>query len=289
MRVLLITATGLLGGKLLPLLASRGFDVVPAHHSAPVPGGVAVDLADPASVASAVRSSGADAVVLSAAYTDVDKCEEEREACLKVNCLGPAAAAEAAPWLIYISTDYVFDGSRGGYSESDQPSPIQWYGLSKLCGERAAAAYARRWTILRPSTLFGLGGSKLNFAMWALRELSAGRPVRAFTDVYSSPTLADSLAEAVAEALERGIEGLWHFAGATRASRYEWAAAVAERLGLRHMVQPAASASAAWRARRPKDSSLSTARASARFKTKPLPLEEAAARFVEEAKYKGVI
>ncbi|MEM1637915.1 MAG: SDR family oxidoreductase [Pyrobaculum sp.] len=280
MRVALITATGLLGSRLYRLLSARGFDVVPfSHSSGPYR---RFDLESPD--VDVLKSFRPDAVVISAAYTDVDRCEEEPARCLAVNCLGVAAVAKALPGahVVYISTDYVFSGDRGMYAESDLPSPVQWYGVSKLCGERAAAAYASKWTVLRPSTLFGVGGSKLNFAMWAAGELSAGRKIRAYTDLYSSPTLADSLAEAVAEALERGVYGLFHFAGADRASRYQWALAIAKRLGAEGLVEPSSSAAASWRAKRPRDSSLSVEKARGVFKTRPLALDEAIDKFVEE-------
>lgn len=276
MRILLITATGQLGSRLYEALLGAGFSVVPGYHSRPVEGGVRVDLSEPETVAAAISAAKPDVVVVSAAMTDVDGCERGRDTCMHVNCLGPAVAAAKSPWTIYISTDYVFDGERGWYVEEDRPRPIQWYGISKLCGEYAVTGYSARWTIIRPSTLFGLGGSgKPSFAEWVLRQVLEGREVRAFADLYSTPTYVESLAQLIVEVLERGVTGLWHWAGTDRVSRYEWALLIARRLGREDLVKPASTSEALWAARRPRDSSLSIERARRFFKTRPMGLSEA--------------
>ena len=284
-RVVLISATGLLGSKLFSLLSSRGFDVV--GTSSGDGRFISFDLSEPD--VGRLRSLKPDVVVISGAYTDVDGCEVDRMSCFKVNCYGvQAVASNVDAHLIYVSTDYVFSGERSFWVERDGPRPLQWYGVTKLCGEHAVMAYARRWTVLRPSTLFGYGGRKVNFGMFVARELTAGRVVKAFVDLYSTPTLADNLAEAVAEVVEREITGLFHFSGTARASRYQWALEVARRLGREELVVPAVSSEARWVAKRPKDSSLGSLHVDVVFKTRRLDLSEAVEKFVSEfRRYEG--
>ena len=284
-RVVLISATGLLGSKLFSLLSSRGFDVV--GTSSGDKRFISFDLSEPD--VGRLRSLKPDVVIISGAYTDVDGCEVDRLSCFKVNCYGvQAVASNVDAHLIYVSTDYVFSGEGSLWVETDVPRPLQWYGVTKLCGEHAVTAYARKWTVLRPSTLFGYGGKKVNFGMFVARELMAGRVVRGFVDLYSTPTLADNLAEAVAEVIEGGITGLFHFSGVTRVSRYQWALEIARQLGREELVTPAVSSEARWVAKRPKDSSLGSLHAELMFKTRRLNLGEAVEKFVSEfRRYEG--
>ncbi len=280
MRIFLISATGLLGSKLYKSLVERGFDVMGTSRRG-VEGLVRFDLERPD--VDVIRAFNPDAIVISGAYTDVDGCEVDRMRCLLVNCLGVGEISKKfSSHIVYISTDYVFSGDRGWYSERDLPRPVQWYGVTKLCGEYAVMSSARRWTVFRPSTLFGAGGQKENFGMFVVRSLLKGISIKAFDDMFSTPTLANNLVEAVIEAIERELVGLYHFAGRDRVSRYEWALAIARLLGKESLVQRGSMSEARWSAQRPRDSSLSSQLADSVFKTSRLSLEESVYRFVRD-------
>ncbi|MEZ0394093.1 MAG: dTDP-4-dehydrorhamnose reductase [Desulfurococcaceae archaeon] len=287
-------ATGLLGFSLVEELVARGYKVYATHHRAgPLGMGdvswIYVDLGDPDTIIAAVREASPDVVVHAAAYTDVDGCELNKEQAYRINYEATRAVAAAAQregsGLIYISTDYVFDGLRGMYREGDVPNPVNYYGLTKLLGEVAvASSLPNRSLIVRVSGLYGYSPTgKKNFGMAALERLMKGEPVNAFHDQYLSPTYTYHLAKSIAKAIEKGLTGLVHVAG-DRASRYEFALMLAEALGAdRSLVNAVSLESARLPARRPRDSSLDTALARSHGLELP-PLQECVRHFVESYK-----
>lgn len=188
MRILVTGGTGLLGYWVTRLLMERGFKVYATYHEKAPPDlevvWVRLDLEDPESIARVVEGVKPGIVVHTAAYTDVDGCEVNRERAYRVNYLATAALAKAskgAELFIYISTDYVFDGSRGMYGEGDVPAPLNYYGLSKLLGEVAVAATLSNSAIVRVSGLYGYSpAGRRNFGVIAFEKLSRGEPVEAF-------------------------------------------------------------------------------------------------------------
>ena len=160
-------------------------------------------------------------------------------------------------YVVYLSTDYVFDGERGMYREDEPPNPVNYYGLTKLMGEVAVRSRCSRWSVVRASSIYGLGPGRVNFAKFLVEKLSKGETVRALVDQYTSPSHAALLAEAIAELLERRAVGVFHVVG-ERMSRYEFALRMAEKLGFdKSLIQPAKMEEFKWLARRPRDSSLS--------------------------------
>jgi dTDP-4-dehydrorhamnose reductase len=158
------------------------------------------DLADPAAVASLVRGSGADIVINSAAMTNVDVCETERDLARTVNADAAGAIAractEVGARLIHISTDYVFSGEgREPYDEEATPDPISWYGRTKLEGEEQVLAAGDRHAIVRVSWVFG--PDRDSFVDKALHSALRGEPVKAVADKWSSPTYTLDVAAAL--------------------------------------------------------------------------------------------
>lgn len=269
MRVLVTGGSGLLGSALVELLARKGHAVVATHHShepKPLSGvkWVKVDISQGYLLEDLAWKERPHAVVHCAAMTDVDRCEVERERAWRTNVEATRSAVRAAravsAHIVYVSTDYVFDGERGMYREEDLPNPVNFYGLTKLVGEEIVRSSDVLYTIVRPSAIYGLGGSKKSFAEYVAERLS--REVPALTDQYVSPTYNRYLAEAIARVLELRPLGTLHVAG-ERASRYEFALAIAELLGApKDLVKPARTSDMRhWAARRPRDSSLDTSRA----------------------------
>jgi len=268
-RVLVTGGTGLLGYWVARLFMVRGFKVYATYHEKAPPdlevSWVRLDLEDLESITRAVEEVKPSIVIHTAAYTDVDGCEVNRERAYRVNYLATAALAKASKdteLFIYISTDYVFDGSRGMYRESDVPVPLNYYGLSKLLGEVVVTAILSNSVIVRVSGLYGYSPTgKKNFGVVAFEKLSRGEPVEAFVDQRLSPTYVKFLAEKLIKLVDARITGVIHIAG-ERLSRYEFASILAEILGAsKDHVKPKRLADAKLVAPRPRDSSLDTSKA----------------------------
>src|SRR5262245_32509814 len=226
MRILLFGSSGQVGTEFLSLAASEDVDVV-----APVQG--TVDLTDGEAVAGVIAEGSWSAVVNAAAYTDVDRAENEEGTALAVNGKAPAQLAietgRLGIPLIHISTDYVFDGRKGApYVEHDVPAPLNAYGRSKLAGERGVAAGNPRHVILRTSWVYSPYGR--NFVRTILRLAGERDRLTIVADQLGCPTAARDVAQACltiavrcAANLARGRYGLYHFAGAGEATWFEFA------------------------------------------------------------------
>ena len=163
--------------------------------------------------------------------------------------------------LIFVSTDYVFDGEKGNYKETDQPNPLDFYGVTKLEAERIVAKLPTR-LIVRTSVLYGWNPSKLNFATWIMQGLSEHRSLRIVRDHINSPTFSDNLAMAIRAAIERKVTGVLHVAGSERISRFEFARRLATKFNLDEaLLVPVEMRDLGWVAKRPKDSSLDVGKA----------------------------
>ncbi len=222
MRALVFGANGQVGTELMRAAVARGFDARPVLRAE-------ADLTDPEAVARLVADSDADIVLNAAAYTAVDKAEEERDLAFAVNATAPGAMAAAAaakniPFL-HISTDYVFDGSGDRpWRESDPVAPLGAYGASKLAGEAAVTRAGGAAVILRTAWVFSAHGG--NFVKTMLRVGQGRDEMRVVADQVGGPTPARDIAAAlwtIAAAFRdgQGRPGIFHFAGAPATS---WAA-----------------------------------------------------------------
>jgi len=287
MKLLVTGASGLFGSKFAELAVKGGHEVYSAFSQHPVANGIPVqlDVSDKAQVSVEVGKAQPDVVVHAASMTDVDKCELNKELAWKVNVEGTRNVAQAAKaansFLLYISTDYVFDGAKGCYTEADLPSPISYYAYTKLKAEEIAQDATNDCCIARPSVIYGAtpAAGKINFALWLLDKLKKREQAKVFVDQWNSPTLNTSLAEMSLEIVERRIAGVYHVSGATRISRYDFALLLAKTFGLDASVFAGSSLKDfSFPAKRPKDSSLSTAKAEYMLKNKPLKVEAALER-----------
>ncbi len=213
-----------------------------------------LDLRNPEGVYSYLLREKPDQIFNCGAMTDVDKCETERLDALKINALSPVAMARYASMfsarLIHFSTDYVFDGERGNYSEDDVPDPINYYGKSKLLGDFALLPVPNS-IIIRTSGVFG---NKMNFPLFVYRNLKEGREIRAIESFYS-PISAGNLARASVELNNMHYNGLINISG-ERISRYEFAIKIAKHFNLDENLVKRSTEISGGRARRPLDSSL---------------------------------
>jgi dTDP-4-dehydrorhamnose reductase len=261
MKVLVTGAGGLLGSKIVEL--AKEYTVYKTHASHPLfQDSVKMDITNEKEVRQVFSQVMPNVVIHTAAETNVDKCEDRREHAWKINADGTRILAEACnkanAKMVYVSTDYVFDGEKGLYTEEDQPNPVNYYGLTKLMGERNVERLCESFAILRTSVLYGTHPEKPNFVKWVIAALAQGKPLTVVEDHYNSPTLADNLAEAVIEAVEKRVGGVYHAAGSERISRYDLALKAAETFNFdATLVRPIRmNELKAWTAKRPKDSSL---------------------------------
>ena len=283
-------ASGLLGHKVAELALENGHEVYSMYKEHPTNLGnpIKLDLTNRNQVSETISQLKPQAIIHTAAYTDVDGCEINRDLAWKANAKATQHIAEASAkvnsHLTYVSTDYVFDGEKGLYSEEDQPNPISHYGYTKLKGEEFAKELAERWCIIRASVIYGWSQTpKLNFATWLIENLNQGKEIKVLTDQYVSPTLNTNLAEMLLEIAERNRTGTLHTAGATRVNRHEFALELARVFNLnRDMIKPAKTSEMSWKAKRPRDSSLNVNKASTLLDSKPLKLNHALERMKKE-------
>lgn len=218
-------------------------------------------------VQSMVEEFEPEVIVNAAAVTNVDLCETERELAWKANVASVENLVYAAKLtgskIIQISTDYVFDGKSGPYSELDRPNPISYYGRTKLASENVIHAGGIPSTIVRTMVLYGAGlNVKANFALWLVQNLGEGRPVRVVDDQIGNPTLADDLAYAILKIVEMDRSGLYHVSGPDLISRYDVAIKLAEIFGFnKKLITPVKTAAFNQPAPRPLNSGFITLKA----------------------------
>ncbi len=223
----MVGAGGMLGRDVMRV---AGDDAVGLSHDE-------LDITDAAAVAGAVQETGPDVVLNCAAFTDVDGAEERPLDAMRVNGQAAGIVATASPAVLYVSSDYVFDGTkRAPYVESDTAGPVSSYGRSKLAGERATAEANPRHYIVRSSWLFGTGGK--NFVDTMLRVGGERDEARVVADQMGCPTYTGHLAEALVRLAASGDYGVHHAAAAGSCSWYELAALAFERAGVDCRLEP---------------------------------------------------
>jgi dTDP-4-dehydrorhamnose reductase len=262
LRVLVIGCSGQLGAALIKMLRDLDFEVIGTYNTSRVDECRRLDITNPLAVQDLFFKFEPQVVINAAAFTDVDGCEVDVNACYRVNAEAVGVIVRAVraigAYFVHVSTDYVFDGERGMYGEEDLPRPVNFYGLSKLVGEAYALSYEKS-LVVRTSGVFS--ASKRNFPRLVVESLRSGKEVRAVSDTYYSPIHASTLASAIVELMERRALGIVHVAG-RRMSRYELALRIADAIGAdRKLVVPVERERMSWRAKRPADSSLDSSRA----------------------------
>jgi dTDP-4-dehydrorhamnose reductase len=274
MRLLITGAMGQLGRSLQQAL--EGHDILPIdlpEH----------DVAEP-EIVGTIEDFQPDLVIHAAAMTDVDGCEVNPDAAYKVNALGTQNVALAcqrcdAP-LLYVSTDYVFDGTKAEpYLEFDEPNPLSVYGRSKLAGELVVRDLLTRFWVVRTSWLYARGGN--NFVTKILELSEEREELSVVTNEVGSPTYACDLAEAIARLIEYPLYGIYHLVNEGSCSRYDFAQMILELAGKsRFPLLPAETYERATRV--PANAALRNFCAAAQLGITLRPWEEALRAYFEE-------
>src|SRR5437879_7075531 len=252
MRILVTGVKGQLGQELQRVL--HGEEVIAADQPE-------YALTDPM-LGEKIAAQRPGLVIHTAAYTDVDGCERNPETAFTVNAQGTRRVAEGATKanarLIYISTDYVFDGKKTEpYTERDPVNPLNVYGRSQLAGEEEALKGCRRTLVLRTSWLYGVHGK--NFVKTILSLAVTQPEVRVVQDQSGSPTYARHLAQVIAGLIRSDVTRVIHAGGEGECSRYEFGVAILQEARLSCRLAPLWLAGSGRLARRPPYSALSTA------------------------------
>ena len=289
-RVLQFGTTGQLALELLAQAKDFGIEIVALSRAQ-------ADFTDPQACAARVAATPCDLVVIAAAYTAVGQAAAERGLALRVNAITPAAIAAAAQAkgaaVVYVSTDYVFDGAKGvPYAEADPVSPANAYGETKLKGEQGVLEGAARALVVRTS--WGVSSHGKNFIKTMLRLAGEGRAIRVVDDQFGRPTAARDLARFILSQAERlasapagdPVFGIVHFANAGAVSWKAFAEEIfAQALGAdAPAVAGIPTADYPTPARRPLHGVLDTAKLQDTFGVTPRSWRDALAEIVAELK-----
>jgi dTDP-4-dehydrorhamnose reductase len=286
-RILVVGSNGLLGQKVAEQLV-RGSNyhvTLTSIEGAPVreiPSApyLTMDMTNRKQVRDVIDANNPQVVFNCAAMTNVDACETEREMAWKINVGGVEHIIEAlrktGAMIIHVSSDYVFDGKAGPYSEDDRPEPLSYYGKSKLASENAVRTSGLPHFIARTMVLYGFAeGVKANFALWLIKSLRDGQSVRVVDDQIGNPTLADDLAFGLIRGMELEKTGLYHLAGRDIQTRYEFALTLARVFHLDgRLIHPIKTAQLNQPAARPLNSGLLTLKAEVELGFKPSETEQ---------------
>ena len=260
-RLLITGCNGLLGSELIERFSKRfiisGLDIKPHLGKREKCQFVEQDLTDIEGLKSSFLEFDPDFVINAAALTDVDRCERDRKKAWDVNVRGVENIASLCSKLgckvIHISTDYIFNGIRGPYSEGDLPSPCNFYGETKWEGEKVLERFPLDYAIVRTSALYGLckRGERKFFDL-LLDRLSRGEGVHGFVDQFTTPTYVGDLVEGIKMVMDRGKGGIFHISGGEFLSRFDFARKVAVAFGYDpSLIKPEESTKAGLIAPRP--------------------------------------
>jgi len=258
MRITLFGASGLLGQELVRTLQDEQLTALSSRDA---------DLRNRTQVEQAIRDSRPDHIVLSAAYTDVDACESNRDLAFAVNCRGAlnvaSAARAAGARLLFLSSDYVFDGTKGApYETGDVRHPLSVYGETKARAEEQLLEALPDVCIVRTSWLFGHGGKCFPATILKLASPTPQNPapqLKVVNDQRGSPTFAHDLAAVIAQLCKRDARGIIHATNSGSCTWYDFATEIVRAKDLPATVEPVTTAEFPRPAARPANSVLSPA------------------------------
>jgi dTDP-4-dehydrorhamnose reductase len=264
--ILITGANGLLGQKLVHLIAplgnyrliatGRGNNRIKAvngtYEYCPM------DITSEQDVLNVLDKYTPHYIIHTAAMTNVDQCETDKENCIKQNVEAvkylTAAAGKHGSFLLHLSTDFIFDGTKGPLTEDEKPNPISFYGESKLKAEEIIKQYSGEWAIVRTVLVYGVVNdmSRSNIILWVKKSLEEGKNIKVVTDQWRTPTLAEDLAMGCLLIIQKKAKGVFHISGKDFLTPYEMAMLTADYFQLNaSLISKADSTSFAQPAKRP--------------------------------------
>jgi dTDP-4-dehydrorhamnose reductase len=264
-RILITGSNGLLGQKLVDLLRKQAsVDLIATargNNRLPVTEGytyASLDITVQEEVLDLFDQFKPDVVIHTAAMTNVDTCETDRDGCDVLNVNSVAYLIEACEkhgtYLCHLSTDFIFDGADGPYTEEGIANPISYYGESKLKAEQLLFASKIRWSIARTVLVYGIvpDMSRSNIVLWVKKSLEDGKTIQVVTDQFRTPTLAEDLAMGCWLLAKDEVEGIFNISGSDFLTPYEMAVMTADYYGLdKSLLQKADSSTFTQIAKRP--------------------------------------
>lgn len=240
MRILVTGCNGLLGQKLVKLIslqrdsyliATAKSKLIPDLHRGEFH---SLDITNATEVDEVVSKTKPEVVIHTAAMTQVDQCETEKEKCWLTNVTAVEFMVEACKknkvHLVHVSTDFIFDGTHGPLDENEKPNPISYYGESKLAGELAIQKSSIDWAILRTVLVYGVTKdmSRSNIVLWVKKNLEDGKTITVVNDQWRTPTLAEDLAMGCYLAAKKKVKGIFNVSGDEMMTPYDIAIATAD-------------------------------------------------------------
>jgi dTDP-4-dehydrorhamnose reductase len=264
-RILITGSNGLLGQKLVALLAANNtietIATAKGENRLTLSEGyqyVEMDVTDAFQVDGVLSQIRPDAIIHTAAMTNVDQCEMERDACWTLNVTAVEILIKACKkhdiFLEHVSTDFVFDGTSGPYKEEDEPNPISFYGWSKYAAEKAVMHADINWAIARTVLVYGIAHdmSRSNIILWVKKSLEEGKSIKVVTDQFRTPTLAEDLAMGCFLIADQQAKGIFHISGKDFLTPYEMATMAADYFLLnKSLISPTDASAFTQPARRP--------------------------------------
>lgn len=264
MRILITGANGLLGQKLIALLQQqRDVQLIATAQrplSVPLVRGefYLLDISDREQVSKVIMGAKPEVIINTAAMTNVDRCETEREACWQANVTAVQYLVDACEkhhiHFIHVSTDFIFDGKEGPLDESAAPDPVNYYGESKLAAEELIRRSSVSWCIIRTVLVYGVSTdmSRSNIVLWVKKSLEEGKTINVVNDQWRTPTLAEDLATGCWLAAQKKAEGIFHVSGKDFLSPFDIAIQTATFFKLDHsLIKPTDSTQFKQPAKRP--------------------------------------
>ncbi|CAD5276566.1 MULTISPECIES: SDR family oxidoreductase [unclassified Imperialibacter] len=243
MSILITGANGLLGQKLVVLLREKGEDFLATGRGAsriPLEGirYQSMDITDAEETLKIIGTEKPEVVIHTAAMTNVDQCETDKEGCWLQNVTAVeniVKACEASgAFLLHLSTDFIFDGEDGPYDEEAKANPVSYYGDSKLAAEKAVMAGKIDWAMARTVLVYGIAFdmSRSNIILWVKKSLEDGKTINVVNDQWRTPTLAEDLAMGCYLIAKKKAKGIFNISGKDFMNPYQMAIATADYFGL---------------------------------------------------------
>ena len=249
MKVLVTGANGLLGQELIAALLERKHEVIatskgPSRIKTDAGSSITyreLNITDGLAIQQVLAETRPEVIIHAAAMTQVDDCELDKITCYNINVTATRflveAAKEVGARLVYISTDFIFDGEAGPYKEDDEPKPVNYYGSTKLSAEAEIMESGLPWSIVRTVLVIGTAvGTRSNIISWVRDKLTRGEKIKVVDDQFRTPTFTEDLAKGIVLVVEKKATGIYHISGKDFLTPYQIALKTADHFGLDHSL-----------------------------------------------------